>query len=375
MRIGIEATPYYRNVAGSGIFVRNIVRSLQRAKREEVSFILFSSKRENDIAMEQKKNLPARFLKGMLDILRMQVLLPLESKKQGIHVLFCPAYLSPLFPTCPVVVAMHDMSFRRYPWTLDRLYLFYLQILLPLSARKAKLLVTISEFSKREMTQCLKIPPEKIRVVPLACGEHFLVVEEEGQISAFRKKHNLLRPFILFVGTLEPRKNILRLLEAFRILKEEDRAFDYQLVLCGPKGWSYRDIFRKVRKFRLEKEIIYLGYLPDEELPLLYNAARGLIYPSLYEGFGLPVFEAMACGCPVVTSNTSALPETAGDAALLVDPEDTRAIARAIIRITGDEKLRYEMIQKGLERVRAFSWEKTALGIFEVLREAGGNLR
>jgi glycosyltransferase involved in cell wall biosynthesis len=374
MVIGIDAEAFYRNAAGTGTFVRNVIHVFLRTKRDEANFVLFSPSPKAKPADKTRDILVTRLIHGISDISRMHILLPLESRKKGVQVLFCPSYLSPLLPPCPVVAVLYDMSFKRYPRTMDRLYLHYLAALLPLTARRASLLIAISEFAKREIHEHLHIPPDKIRVVPLAAAEHFQVIKDEGKTAAFRAKYNLSRPFLLFVGTLEPRKNIPALLRAFSLLKK-DGVGDHQLVLCGPQGRSCGDIFRGIRELGLEKEVLYLGYLPEAELPLLYNAARMLVFPSLYEGFGLPVLEAMACGCPVVTSSTSALPETAGGAALFVDPQDPTALARAAADLALDGNLRLEMVRRGLERARMFSWERTAAGIFNVLREAAQGAR
>ena len=175
--------------------------------------------------------------------------------------------------------------------------------------------------------------------------------------------------YLLYVGTLQPRKNLVRAIEAFGLLKRDSTL---KFVIAGKKGWLYDEIFEKVKELNLENEVIFTGYVPDEDLPELYKNAKAFIFVSLYEGFGLPVLEAMSYGIPVLTSNTSSLPEVAGDAALLVDPENTEEIAKGMERLLTDEKLRQQLISKGKEQIKKFSWEKAAKETLQVLEEVAG---
>jgi glycosyltransferase involved in cell wall biosynthesis len=189
----------------------------------------------------------------------------------------------------------------------------------------------------------------------------------EDQVAAFRSERSLPQRFILFVGTIEPRKNVARLIEAFADLRSA--ISDLRLVIGGAKGWFYEDVFARVEELGLEDEVLFPGYLPASELPLWYNAAELFVYPSLYEGFGLPPLEAMACGTPVVTANTSSLPEVVGDAGLAVDPLDIEGLAEAMKQVLGDDSLQQEMKVRGLRRARGFSWAKTAQETVQVYRQ------
>jgi len=177
-------------------------------------------------------------------------------------------------------------------------------------------------------------------------------------------KYNLPKKFILFVGTIEPRKNIKRLIEAYNIVSPQE-----PLVIVGKKGWFYKEIFKEIEELNIKDKIIFLDYLPGKDLPYLYNKAICFIYPSLYEGFGLPPLEAMACGCPVITSSTSSLPEVVGNAAVLIDPGKTREMVVAIEKILGSRKLRDELRQKGIVQSKKFSWRKTSEQILEILHQ------
>jgi glycosyltransferase involved in cell wall biosynthesis len=207
------------------------------------------------------------------------------------------------------------------------------------------------------------IPPEKVEVVYLGICENFRPLPE-GEVEAFRKKRGLPERFILFVGTIEPRKNLTRLIEAFSLLSPlSPLPFPFSplpLVIVGAKGWLYEEVFAKVEELGLEREVIFPGYIPWGELPLWYNAATIFVYPSLYEGFGLPPLEAMACGTPVIASNASSLPEVVGDAGILVSPGDVDGLAEAMKLLLSDETLREDLSRRGLRRAKGFSWEKTA---------------
>jgi glycosyltransferase involved in cell wall biosynthesis len=213
----------------------------------------------------------------------------------------------------------------------------------------------------------LGVPPEQIDVVYHGVDPAFHPLPDD-EVAAFRHRRGLPERFALFVGTLEPRKNLVRLVEAFARIKNDQVG----LVLVGGKGWLYDELFSRVEALGLSKIVTFAGYVTGDELPLWYNAATALAYPSVYEGFGLPVLEAQACGTPVLTSNASSLPEAAGDAGLMVDPYDTDALAAGLHRLLTDESLQYELRERGLIHARQFSWPRTARETAGVYRRALG---
>lgn len=237
------------------------------------------------------------------------------------------------------------------------------------AAERAERIITISNSSKKDIIRLLHIPAEKIVVIPLAAGGLYRRIHDFESIKIFKEKYNLRREYILYVGTLEPRKNIINLLRAYSSLIKEHPDLEEQLVVVGKKGWLYTGIFKEVEELKLGDRVVFTGYVPDEDIVLFYNCARLFIYPSLYEGFGLPVLEAMACGTPVITSNRSSLPEVAGDAARLVDPENVEEIAQAMKEILSDDCLRSQMSKEGIGRARLFSWEKAAQETLKVYEE------
>jgi glycosyltransferase involved in cell wall biosynthesis len=276
-----------------------------------------------------------------------------------------PVFVGPLIAPCPVVITVHDLSFIRFPHLFRPANRLYLTVMTRLSARRARRLIAVSEHAASETVRLLGVPREKVDVVYHGVDPLFRPLPPE-QVAAFRRRRRLPDQFVLFVGTLEPRKNLERLIEAFaRIPRGEAK-----LVLVGGKGWLYEDLFARVEALGLSDAVVFPGYVRSEELPLWYNAATAFAYPSLYEGFGMPVTEAQACGTPVVTSTSSSLPEAAGDAALLVDPEDVEAIATGLTQILDDDTLREALTKRGLAHARTFDWSRTARQTVQVYRRA-----
>lgn len=276
-----------------------------------------------------------------------------------------PVFVGPFIAPCPVVTTIHDLSFIRFPHLFRPANRLYLTTMTRISARRARHLIAVSEHAARESVDLLGIPREKITVVYHGVDAAFRPLPTE-EVAIFRERKGLPERFVLFVGTLEPRKNLTRLLEAFARV---DGARG-KLVLAGGKGWLYDDLFAKVQELGLGDSVLFAGYVPSEELPLWYNAATAFAYPSLYEGFGMPVTEAQACGTPVLTSNTSSLPEAAGEAALLIDPHDEEAIAAGLRRLLDDDGLRECLREQGLKRARTFNWSRTARETIQVYRRA-----
>ena len=262
----------------------------------------------------------------------------------------------------PTVMTIYDLSLVKFKHChpVDRVRNFEKHFYRRIDA--VKHFITISEFIRQEIIETFHIPQEKVTAVPLAV-EKFFMQKPEPVVSRYLQEKNLPNRYILTVGTHEPRKNIAMLVRALAHTKEK-----YTLVSTGWSGWLNSEFQQEVRKLKMEKRIILLGHIPDEELVLLYNGASLMVYPSLYEGFGLPILEAMACGCPVICSNTSSMPEVAGDAAILISPEDEKDLAEAIDNVMQDESLSQQLIKSGVTRVSEFSWNNTAretMSIFE----------
>jgi glycosyltransferase involved in cell wall biosynthesis len=257
----------------------------------------------------------------------------------------------------PTVLTVHDLIFRLFPQHHKRLNYWYLNAAMPLYCRRASAVIAVSEATKRDLVRLYGLEPAKITVVHEAAAPHF-VPASPAAIAAARARYHLPERYLLHVGTIEPRKNLERLLEALHGLRAGGE--DLKLVIVGSKGWLYQDFFRRLEALALGDALCLPGYVPDADLPAIYSGARLAVVPSLYEGFGLPVLEAMACATPVVCSNTSSLPEVGGDIARYFDPGDVAAMADAILTVWRDGTLREAMRQDGLARAAQFSWTRAA---------------
>ena len=279
-----------------------------------------------------------------------------------------PVFVGPLLAPCPVIVTIHDLSFIRFPDLFRPANRLYLSLLTRLSARRARRLIAVSRHAADETTRLLGVSPERIDVVYHGVDPTFRPLPDD-EVAAFRQRRGLPERFALFTGTLEPRKNLVRLVEAFARIRDDQ----FRLVLVGGKGWLYDELFARVEALGLSNDVVFAGYVPSDELPLWYNAATALAYPSVYEGFGLPVLEAQACGTPVLTSNVSSLPEAAGGAGLMVNPYDTDALAAGLHRLLTDKPLQCELREQGLVHARQFSWPRAARETAGVYRRALGD--
>jgi glycosyltransferase involved in cell wall biosynthesis len=293
-----------------------------------------------------------------------------EMARQPPDVLFVPAHVLPLVHPRSSVVTVHDLGYRHYPEAHPLLDRLYLDLSTRYNARAARRVIAVSQATQDDLVQHYGIEPDKITVVYSGWDERMRPVEDEATIEGVKARYHVRGEYVLYVGTLQPRKNLGRLLEAFGLLrKRAQRGEAPGLVIAGRKGWLYDQITQQVERLGLESEVVFPGYVPQDDLPALLSGARLFVFPSLYEGFGLPVLEAMACGTPVLCSNVSSLPEVAGDAALLVDPLDVKGMAKAMNRLLQDEGLRTELVERGYRQVRQFSWERCARETLAVLEE------
>lgn len=283
---------------------------------------------------------------------------------------FSPTHYAPRFSPTPTVISIMDVSYIHFPETFAKKDLYQLQEWTRYSAVKAKRIFTISEASKGDIIKFYHKKAEDVIVTHLGIKEIDADVTRKA-MDEITKKYNLSNKYFLFVGTLQPRKNIIRLIEAFSLLHEKNN--EIKLVIVGRKGWKYDDILLAPEKYNITDSVHFLDFIPDEDLPSLYRNALAYVLPSLYEGFGLPVLEAMKYACPVITSNISSLPEAGGDAALYVNPEDTNDIAQKMEMVMNDSQLREDLIKKGHVQVKKFSWEKTAKETLAVLESVAQN--
>ncbi len=294
----------------------------------------------------------------------------LDKLMKGVDVFFSPHfYISSLSPDCKRVVTFHDLSFLHHPqfFSFDRNLWNTLQMNPKSQAHSADKIIAISNSTAQDLVEKYDVSPDKIQVIYSGVLDKFRKIDSEKDLLVVKDKYNLPKKFIFYLGTIEPRKNISGIIEAFEILKRDFGFEDYHLIIAGTKGWLYKDIFKKIKKGQFSKFIKYIDYVEDDDRPAMYNAAELLVYPSFFEGFGFQPLEAMACGTPVVASNVSSIPEVVHDAALLVDPYNIRELYSAIRDVLTDESLRKDLVWKGENRIRHFSWEKTAQETLDLL--------
>jgi glycosyltransferase involved in cell wall biosynthesis len=288
-----------------------------------------------------------------------QLALPNALRRIGADVFHSPVNVLPARVPCASVVTVHDLAFVRYPQYFRPSRRFYQRVLTQRSARSATVVAAVSESTKRDLVERMNVPPERIHVVYTGIAPDFRPISDPRALAAFRSKHSLPKRYLLYLGTLEPRKNLAQLVDAYVRLRGAD-PLTPPLIIAGAKGWYYQPLFERVRRLGAEGAITFVGYVSREEQPLWYAGATIFIYPSLYEGFGLPVVEALACGTPTITSNVSSLPEAAGPVATQVAPTDTDALVAAMRALLHDEEARRRVAAQGPRWAGQFTPERMA---------------
>jgi glycosyltransferase involved in cell wall biosynthesis len=280
------------------------------------------------------------------------------------------AFVSPPQLSMPSVVTVYDLSFIHYPQALGRARRWYLETFTPRSCQQAQRIIAISRSTAQDVSQTFGIAPDKISVAVPGVDPRFSPLPAK-QVQAFRAQQGLPERFFLHLGTLEPRKNLVLLIQAYADLPAQVRHHT-PLILAGGRGWDYDPIFQAIERYGLQDQVRYVGYVNSADLPLWYNAALALVYPSLFEGWGLPVVEAMACGCPIIVSDSASLPEAAGQAGLCLPAHDQAAWSAALRRASDDSQWRAGSRQDGLQRARQFTWQQTAQATLTAYREVLG---
>ncbi len=359
MRIAIDYTSAVQQHAGIGRYTRELIRALAQLDHDS-RYTLFSAGHDPE-GYAWPSNFRTRELPltdRHLAILwqRLRLPLPVEFITGGADI-----YHSPDFVLAPVlhakrVLTIHDLSFMRLPECSSPPLLEYLMRNVPRSIERADLILADSESTQQDLVELLHVDPAQTRVVYAGIDPNF---GEHLDVDTARKKYGLQRPYILSVGTLQPRKNYVRLIKAFALLRQEQQV-DIDLVIAGGNGWLYEEIFETITELGLEERVHVTGFVDEADLPSLYAGAAVFAFPTLYEGFGMPVLEALACGAPVLTANTSSLPEAAGEAALLVDPLNIEGMAEGLWRLLDERELRNELMSHAEEQLAKFTWPHAA---------------
>ena len=346
--------------AGISWYIFNLLTRLTQVSPNDLTYSAFLSDRAFE---KQASGLGLKFSgwpthRPAARILWEQFIQPLALRQTKVDLLHALAFVAPLAAPCPFVVTIYDLSFLRYPEAFRPFNRWYLSRFTANTVKRAKMIITISDSTRRDVINLLGVAPE--RVCTVYCGaDHSFKPLPEPEVAAFKSRQQLPDTFVLFLGTLEPRKNVEGLIRAYAEWKTREPQAPL-LVIAGGQGWYYDKIFQLVESLNLTDSIRFPGYVPQTDMPLWYNAASLFVYPSHFEGFGLPVLEAMACGTPVITSTTSSLPEVAGEAARLVEPTAIATLAETMATTMSQPDLQIDMKEKGLAQAAKFSWEKTA---------------
>jgi len=362
MKICIDVSAAVHRRAGLGRYAQELTRAL--VAQGEHDYVAFYHQRGQAHLDPPIDSLPQLTTRLSVKPWRLWAMLahffgvPQDRKFQGIDLFHATEHLLPRLSRIRTVFTLHDLIFRFDPASHLPLNRIYLNLMVPRFLRAADVIIAVSECSKRDAVQLYGIPAEKIHVIPEGVDARFKPSPPE-RVEHVRSTYHLPERFVLCVGTIEPRKNLPILFEVLASRREQGLEV-WPLVIAGKPGWLYEPIFQRVTELGLQNLVHFTGFFPDDDLPALCSAATLLAMPSRYEGFGLPVLEAMACGTPVVCSNTSSLPEVAGDAALLVPPDDVRGWDEAIACVLTDDALRAQMRERGLAHAVRFTWEQAA---------------
>lgn len=372
MKIGIDATPLPRQPFGAGKYIIELVRHLAQQAGGHRLVVFATTHGRRQIGSPATNNLEWVTVPDMPSALRLiweQARLPHLARRHGLDLLHSLHYTSPYSLSCPSVVTFHDMTFLLFPELHTRAKRTLFPRLIRLSAERAAALVAVSESTRRDAIRLLGLPPGRVHVTPLGVSEAFRPIHDAQALAERRRKYRLPEAFVLFVGLIEPRKNLPLLLRAYaRLAARRDIP---PLVLAGRGGWGARQVEQLVKTLGLQEKVHFAGYFPDCDLPFVYNLAQVLVYPSTYEGFGLPPLEAMACGTPVIATDAAALAENIGEAGLLIPPLDEQALEDALQTLIDNPALQKHLAQVGIKQAAEFSWERTARLTLKVYESLG----
>jgi glycosyltransferase involved in cell wall biosynthesis len=371
MRVAIDTRKIHD--FGIGTYIRNLLRQLARIDRD-TEYVLLCREPDVGIAAQLGPNFRGVVEPSPNYSLREQIHVPWVLRRERPDVYHAPHYVLPPAVRCRSVVTIHDCIHLMFPQYLpNRVAYAYARASMWAAARRSNRILTVSEASKRDILNLFNVKPEKVVVVYNAIDEHFSATPSDEHVARIRERYQLDHKFVLYVGNIKPHKNLVRLIEAFSQLRRTHD--DLKLLIIGDEISKLPALRRAVHRHKLHKHVRFLGYLKDDTLTVLYRLASVFVFPSLYEGFGLPPLEAMASGTPVVTSNVSSLPEVTGNAAVLVDPYDVESIEDGMRRVLDDPKLAEELRLKGLQRAREFSWERSVEKTQRVYREVAADGR
>lgn len=369
VHIAIDAHSVGAQLAGNETYVTNLIESLAKIDTTN-RYSLYVSKREAlDRFQGRWPNFSVRLTLPHTPIVRIPLTLSAELRRNPVDVLHVQ-FTAPPFPPCPVVVSIHDLSFEHLPLTFKRRSRMQLRFTVRRSARRAERILALSESTRQDIIETYCIPPERVITIPPAAPADFAPVADERELQRVRQTYGIEGDYILSVSSIQPRKNLPRLIAAYGSLRRARPGVKLpKLALAGKLAWLYDETLRAIKEQGIEDLTVVTGYVPNSDLPALYSGALCFVYPSYFEGFGLPPLEAMTCGTPVIAGDRTSLPEVVADAGLLVDPFSEAAIASAIGRVIDNPNLRADLRVKGLKQAAMFNWRESARRTLEVYRQ------
>jgi len=381
MKVGIDGSPLFSfsgNLTGIGQFSKYLIEACaEEDKNTKFEIVrLLMPHRKFSSPLKNYPNLSFRIVRWLPPFIYYQAFkrigwvppYDLIALRKYDYFIFFNFVAYPISKSTKSLLFVHDLSYIRYPEFVSPNNRIYLERLVPVSISNSTRILTISEFSKKEICEYYKVPKEKVSVVTPAINHKVFYPRDKSSIRSIKEKYKIKGNYILSVCTLEPRKNLISAIEAFEKLDDAIKE-GFTLVLAGGKGWLDDELEMRINKLSSVYKVIRTGYVPDEDLPILYSGASVFVFPSFYEGFGMPVLEAMACGTPVITSDNSSLPEVVGDAGIMIKADDSIKLSQEIERVLNDSRLAKELRNKGIIRAKKFSWEKSARNLMQILRE------
>jgi glycosyltransferase involved in cell wall biosynthesis len=370
MIVGIDAHAIGSGSAGNETYYDQLLKHLAIAPTNGSRYVVYYTHLEAAARVPASEKFHLKRLWPGTPFWRIPFGFPLEFRREKLDV-FHAQYMIPPFCNCKTVTTIPDIAYEHYPQFFSKFDVLRAKVLIRRSAELADHIITVSDYSKNDISRTYHIDPDRITVTHEGAGPDFFPRDKDECRERIARKYGIKTSFILYVGRLQERKNLRRLLSAYARLRKQGAG--EKLVLVGKKDWESGNVQEHLKSLDLKDSVIFTGYVPSADLPVFYNAAEAFVYPSIFEGFGLPVIEAMACGLPVLTSYGSSLEEVAGDAALLVDPMSEESIAEGLDKLLGDSSLRLSLGRAGLLRSATFSFEKTAeqtIGVYEMLTGA-----
>lgn len=374
MKVGIDYTPAYEQGGGIGRLTRDLIAALAQIDISSEYKLFVSGATSSELPPPLAPNFqwkPTRIHPKWLARIwhRMKLPVPVQVFLGKVDLFHATDFvLPPTLPATKTIVTVHDLSFMRVPDAASPKLKAYLEMVVPRSVRQATYVIADSQATKNDLVDLYEILPDKISVLLSGIDSRYKPINSRSSLLTMRNKYKIGDiPYLFSIGTIQPRKNYSRVIQALRLLRK--RGYDLHLVIAGGKGWLEDEMYKTLDDTQMHDYVHLIGFVDEADISALYSGAECVVFPSLYEGFGFPVLEGMACGTPIVTSNVSSLPEVAGDAALMVDPYSVEEIANAVQKILDDSTLKTTLIERGLKQSAKFTWENSARQLLDIYRQ------